>query len=233
MSYEFEPEEFQELGEQAKERSKVYRLLSQFFLKNPDRDFLGKIKDSGFLENILRMHDAGEEEFKLPTHYLMRFLDESQRIPENQFLEALQVDFTRLTRGIKKGYGPPPPYESVWMGSPTIMSEWTEEVLRFYAETRIRMDLEDELPDHIGIELKFMSLLCFREMEKWHRGDVESARKTLERENQFLREHLLVWAPFYLEAMEKEAETSFYKGIALLTRNFLYHDKGVIEEILA
>ena len=91
--------------------------------------------------------------------------------------------------------------------------------------------MEDELPDHIGIELKFMSLLCYKEMEMWNKGKIESAFEVLERENDFLKFYLLAWTPFYLNEMEKEAETDFYKGVALLTKSFLYFDKEVIEEI--
>ncbi|CUS85123.1 chaperone TorD involved in molybdoenzyme TorA maturation [Candidatus Kryptonium thompsonii] len=222
----------QEIEKQAKERSKVYRLLSMFFLKNPSNEFLKKIKDDEFLENILRICDYGEEEFKKPVSYIKNFLESAKRNNfEDKILESLQVDFTKLTRGIKRGYGPPPPYESVWRGSSSIMSEWTEKVLRFYAEAKIGMDLEDELPDHIGIELKFMSLLCYKEMEMWNKGKIESAFEVLERENDFLKFYLLAWTPFYLNEMEKEAETDFYKGVALLTKSFLYFDKEVIEEI--
>ena len=60
----------QEIEKQAKERSKVYRLLSMFFLKNPSNEFLKKIKDDEFLENILRICDYGEEEFKKPVSYI-------------------------------------------------------------------------------------------------------------------------------------------------------------------
>ncbi len=223
--------EIDEIKIRAGERSKIYMLLSHFFLERPEEGLLEKLKGKDFILYIKKISDYGEKGFKEPFKYIESFIKRIEDLPDEKILEELQVDFTKLTRGIKKGYGPPPPYESMWRGENVLMGEWTQRVLRFYYKAQIGMDLKNNPPDHIGIELKFMSLLCYREKEKWENEDVPSAFEVLKMEKDFIEEHLLAWSPFYLERMLEEAETDFYRGIAVFTKNFLYLDKGMIDEI--
>jgi len=208
-------------------------LLSLFFLKRPDESFFKKLKHKNFIANLENIVETEKEEISRGLKLIKSFLDFNKNADEKEVLEKLAIDFTKLTRGIKKGYGPPPPYESVWrMGEDVIMGEITQEVIEFYLKSGIGMDLEGEIPDHIGIELKFMSLLCYKEKQHWDNGKYKEALKCLNLEKDFLEKHILNWAPFYLEEMEKEAETNFYKGLAIFTRDFLTIDKKIINEIL-
>jgi TorA maturation chaperone TorD len=50
-------------------------------------------------------------------------------------------------------------------------------------------------PDHVGSELRVMSILCFSEMQAWRSGDELEARTVLQRELGFLDDHLLPWIP--------------------------------------
>ena len=57
--------------------------------------------------------------------------------------------------------------------------------------------------DHIGLMLALLSFL---------------AAERPELVDDYLRDHLLTWAPHYLEALEEAAEQPFYVGLARLTR---------------
>jgi len=211
------------LSSLAEDRSSIYMLLSTFYMKRPEVEFVKKLKTHDFIQNIKIALSQEEDEntFSDGLKLLEAFINSVKDIPETEVSENLAIDFTRLLRGIKKGYGPPPPYESVWRGEGRVMGQWTEKVLKEYGDSGIGMDLSDELPDYIGIELKFMALLCYKEAQAWRDNDQAMALRFLEFEKRFINEHLKNWVPEFCNIMEEEARTSFYKAVAVLTKGFL------------
>ena len=100
---------------------------------------------------------------------------------------ALQVDWTRLFRGVAKGYSPPPPYESVYkeglLGGPT-----SQAVARIYATNGVGLsDKSNEMPDYIGVEFKFMSTLASEESKAWG-SDPSKALKIIDDEMGFAQQ---------------------------------------------
>jgi len=73
-------------------------------------------------------------------------------------------------------------------------------------------------PDHLSIELLFMSYL------------VENEKTELEKI--FLEQHLMNWVPYYCDEVMKQAKTMFYREIADIVKDFLtaeydaYGDQG-------
>ncbi len=88
-----------------------------------------------------------------------------------------------------------------------------------------------ELPDHIGVELSFMAFLCAREQEAWQEGDQTRARQTLERERHFLEGHLLQWVPALSRRIAENATSDFYRGIGLLTEEFIRADAATLVRV--
>ena len=209
------------LGRYAEDRSRIYMLLSTFYMERPREEFVKKLKKDEFIETLKKALSSDECEIKDGLMVLETFINSIKDIPEVEVAENLTVDFTRLFRGIKKEYGPPPPYESVWRGEGRVMGQWTEKVLKEYADSGIGIDLSDELPDYAGIELKFMALLCYKEAEAWRDNDSVTALKFLGLEKRFMDEHLKNWIPEYCHIMADEARTNFYKGVAIITKGFL------------
>ena len=220
------------LGNQAENRSRIYMLLSTFYTQRPRKEFVEKLKKDEFVKNLKIAILGDEGEMKEGLKNLELFVNSIKDISEMEVAKNLSVDFTRLFGGIKKGYGPPPPYESVWRSEGRIMGEWTEDVLREYYEAGIGIDLSDELPDSIGAEMKFMALLSYHEAEAWRKNDVSNASRFLQMEQQFLNDHLLQWIPEFCIRMEEEAKSSFYKGIAIFTREFIKLVIGSNEPLL-
>lgn len=194
-------------------------------MKNPNVEFLEKIKRKEFIENIKKAHS-------FPSKILENFLENQKKIPFEKTIEALQIDFVKIVRGIKKNYGIPPPYGSLWMGENSIFGSETEEVLKFYRESNIGMDLKGEFPDHLGIELKFMSILCYMENQYWKNSNVDMGFRILDKENIFLKKHILTWVLFYLDKVYENAETEFYKGIGLIAKEFLKFEEEYIKGML-
>ncbi|MEZ0343574.1 MAG: molecular chaperone TorD family protein [Caldimicrobium sp.] len=204
-------------------RSKIFYLISRFFLQRPDKEFIKQLINDEFIKGLelAFSSERDQSEVKSALNFMVSYLKKAKEKPLEDLRVELGVDFTKLLRGVKKGYGPPPPYESVWKGEGQVMGMWTEKVLNFYSEAGLGMDLEEELPDYIGIELKFLSILSYHEAEALQKGNLEEAKKFQDLQKRFLETHLTTWAFNFLDEMEKQAETDFYKGVAKLTKAIL------------
>ncbi len=92
-------------------------------------------------------------------------------------------------------------------------------VMFFYFENGYEVDMnktEILAPDHLSIEFAFMQNLAYR-------GETKQAQK-------FLKEHLLLWVGPYLVAMQKQAQTPFYKDLCDFTNDFLLSDYEMLKE---
>ncbi len=227
---EFKEEERLLYSRQAEDRSKVYNLLSRFFMERPRKKMIEMIRSEGFRMALRSTSESADiADLKQGAKLVEMFLNSISDQPEDDVELSMAVDFTRLFRGVRKDYGPPPPYESVWRGESQVMGPSTEEVLRFYADSGIGLDMADELPDYIGVELRFMALLCLRESKAWKDNDSDGLRRYISQEKAFVVNHILQWVPRYLDAMAEDAQTGFYKGVALLTKGFLCLEKEYLE----
>ncbi len=86
-------------------------------------------------------------------------------------------------------------------------------VMQFYFTHGYDLHLdktEIQTPDHIALEFAFMQNLVLKEEDK--------------AAGEFLQKHLLQWAPQYLLAVSKEAETPFYKELCEFAAEFLVAD---------
>jgi len=220
------------LGNHAEARSKAYMLLSMFYSERPREGVVKRLKVPEFIHTLKGALSEENNGMNEGLKTLELFINSIKDLPETEVAENLAVDFTRLFRGIKRDYGPPPPYESVYRGEGRVMGEWTQEVLKKYRDAEIGMDISGELPDYIGIELKFIALLCYKEAEAWRDSAITRASKFLKQEQRFMDEHLQEWIPEFCNLIGEESRSSFYKGVALLTKEFLKVDRGQIGETL-
>lgn len=233
------------LSREAEDRSRIYMFLSTLYMQRPRAELVKKLKmdefvgtlkdvfsDMGFQENQMTLNNSVESSMREGLRLLELFVSSIKGIPESEVEEALAVEFTKLLRGIKKGYGPPPPYESVWRGEGRVMGNWTQLVLKKYHEAGIGMDMQDELPDYIGIELKFMALLSYHEAEGWRSGDILKAIRFIKLQKGFMDEHIQQWVPEFCNRMAEDAVSSFYRGCALLTKRYLEIDMERLRETL-
>lgn len=77
--------------------------------------------------------------------------------------------------------------------------------------------LHREPDDHIGLELEFLAQGCLRVLDAREDGHADESHQTLAIVANFLRTHVLAWAPSFLSRVSEQAQTSFMKGVALLT----------------
>jgi putative dimethyl sulfoxide reductase chaperone len=101
-----------------------------------------------------------------------------------------------------------------------------------YAEAGVGLPEEvRDQPDFIGFELDFMRHLSEKESQAWAEPNQAKAKEVLEKELQFLKEHILRWIPHFCDLMLKDAQLDFYRGIARLTKGFVQGEVNTTAEI--
>jgi TorA maturation chaperone TorD len=214
--------EFQQL---AQSRSKLYGFLSALYVKLPNEEFAANLLCDKFqsLLQLISQSDQVSGEMKEGLKTIEGFVNETRDRPRTELAQELGVDWTRLFRGLKRGYGPPPPYESVYIESSEQDARQTiGEVMKTYREAGVSVDEKaGQRSDYIGIELDFMRHLAEKEMEMWERADYQEAIAYLGQEDDFLDKHIVPWIPKFCDKVFTEAQTDFYRGVALFTKGFL------------
>ncbi len=214
--------------ELARSRARLYQLLSSVYIKPPGADFLKSL--SGWVASLDR--SGGPTQFlSRQMRYSLEELDGFfKKIDEGfwaESVEAISVEFTRLFRGVKRQYSPPPPYESLYReDSGRVFGDLTFAVHREYR--RFGLDLVDELnsepPDHISFELDFMRLLCHQEAEAWAKDNQDEALRLQLAEREFLSQHLMTWLTELCDQIRKHDRLGLFRALADLTEGWINFD---------
>jgi len=215
----------------AEARGQVYDFLSALYLELPNLKMIQSIFGAEFergLSSAVSMFEADEikEGLKLIANFITAFKEQSTE----EVLKRISIDRTRLLRGVSQQHSPSPPYESVYREG-KLCGESTTEVSQVYCRLGVRLPEEwTEPPDFIGIELDFMRLICQGEKEAWQTDNFDKALEHLEAGGDFLKKHILQWAPRFCEEMYNRAELDFYKGIAHFTSGFVEYDSSLADQ---
>jgi TorA maturation chaperone TorD len=196
----------------ARERGKVYALLSTVFLEQPTPELVGFYRD---VSRVLKDFPGLQR--------IEGYLRDTRERSADEVSRALAASFTRLFRGTIPLI--PPPYESVYKGE-QLFGEITASVLKKYRSfgMELRESYKGEPPDYLGFELDFMRFLCEREAEAREDGDLKSLGKVLDAEKRFLEEHLLTWIGRFQDIVRKFDDKGFYQGWVDFTKNWLVQD---------
>ena len=151
--------------------------------------------------------------------------------PEEQLLDELAVEYARLFLGPGKHISP---HESVHHQKNNgqwgqLWGESTVAVKKFIESSGLHYNSDySGLPDHISVELEFMQQVTLREEQAWAEEDKDTVSRCLKNEKKFIEEHLARWVPIFCEKVIQEAELSFYREMAALTKNFIEFEKEEI-----
>lgn len=134
-------------------------------------------------------------------------------------IETWQQDYQRLFCS-----APLPhivPRESAYRGGGQLCDEPTVATRQAYAEAEFRPNSLSALPDdHIATELDFMAYLYQQAAHALHH-DWNGTERWLTRKQLFVQRHLKLWMPIFCDEVVARAQTSFWKGIALLTKGLV------------
>jgi len=147
-------------------------------------------------------------------------------------IDRLRVDYARLFVGPFAITAPP--YGSVYLESkPRLMGDSTLDALQRYREAGVSIagDFKDA-PDHIAVELEFMSFLIFKSIEASGNSDPGQTAGFFETQKSFVEDHLGAWVFKFADAVVKNAATAFYRNLARATAAFLEADGSAISEAL-
>lgn len=88
-----------------------------------------------------------------------------------------------------------------------------------------------EPPDHVAVELDFMSFLCGQEAEAWRHKRRGAAVERLDREAGFLERHLGRWIPVLARRVADRGDSAFYALATDCARTFVAHDLELVRAL--
>jgi TorA maturation chaperone TorD len=146
----------------------------------------------------------------------------------NSTLEALAVEHARLFIGPFQLVAPP--YGSIYLDdAKTVMGASTAKVAAFYQACGLHLaDDFHELPDHIAVELEFMSYLAFKQRQAEVSGDKGEGRRVVSLQREFLDRFLMPWLEPFTSAVILDGEAPFYQAIARCTTAFIHADHAAL-----
>ena len=196
------------------ERSRLYGLLATVFRREPSAEFLCQMKTP---ELVIALSSAGVDlGIELGTE------------PVADLADALAVEYTRLFLGPG---GHISPHESVQIkrGSGILWGPETSAVRRAYREAGFDLgETETDIPDHLSVELDFLSLLAAEEAEAWAAKDKDRTSKILRLQHKFVSQHLGKWVAAFCKKVAEQAEFAFYPAFATMLRRSLSSEKAEI-----
>lgn len=203
-----------ELARSALERSRLYGLLATVFRREPSAEFLCQMKTPELLVALAAAGvDLGDEFEGGRFAYLA---------------DSLAIEYTRLFLGPGKHISP---HESVQLkrGSGILWGPETPVVRQSYRDAGFDMgETETDIPDHISVELDFLSLLAREESEAWTDQNPDRAAEVLKLQHGFISKHLGKWASAFCTKVREQAEFSFYPAFADLLQSYLSGEKAEI-----
>lgn len=208
-------------------RESVYQLFSRCLLQPPSKELRSQFQDPEWRqsarillgaesENLCRdfAHEADVERLAVEHASLFVVPGPQQTFPfETSYRESSVVD----------GHSRPG----------RMLGYTALQIQRTYLGWGMPTDLyTDELPDHAGVELRFMALLASAERLTRNRVDKRCSGAILRAEAEFLDDHILQWFPQWLECVHQRARWPFYRSGAMLLRNFLEAEKVTLDQLL-
>ncbi len=155
----------------------------------------------------------------------------SANLHDEQAIEALQMDYTRLFVG--PGVPLCPPWGSVYLCETGLLNDVsTQALVAFYKDSGLELDsTRNEPMDHLGLMLAVLANALATEegaipavMEAY--DDVAFSTAWMAR---LLREYLMPFAPKCIELLAANAKTDFYRALAPLTLNYLQSLQSQLE----
>ncbi|MFV0595402.1 TorD/DmsD family molecular chaperone [Shewanella sp.] len=191
----------------------IAKVLHNILYTYPEAPLIDSFKQDELHISWPQLVDSEYE--KQGRTYLGSYLNHWQNT-ETQLTE-LKVDYGQLFFGPSDPKAAP--WGSVYTGEEqSLNGDSTQKLMAFYKAQNIQVTLPRNEPiDHIGLILLTLEYL-FTQL-----AATPEDKNTLGTCTLLLQQHLQPWADRCLELAEQHAETTFYKGIAILSRVYLAH----------
>jgi DMSO reductase family type II enzyme chaperone len=180
----------------------LYRQLAEG-LAYPTAERLQAWQDGSAVAAIAKAVNAlGEPELEAAGEQLERSLSEPSAL-------SLEEEYTYLFQRQAVAS----PYEGSYLVQSFFMQPQTlADVGAFYSA--FGLQVAGDLADHLGAELEFLAVLCFKEVYARDQGWAEQAETCNQARRRFLGEHLGRWLPVFVMRVKDNARLPFYAAQA-------------------
>ncbi len=214
--------ELKDMVEEALQRSIIYGFLARVYRKELTSDMLSQLRGPQFTEVL---SDMG-----------VQLGDEFMSRSDDELIEDYAEEYTRLFLGPGKHISP---HESIhyerddgdwgrhWGASTVEVKKFVESLGLQYKES------DTSIPDHISVELELMQKIITKEKEVWSDNDGKDVLHYLKIEKMFMEDHIIKWIPRFCDEITADAELSFYREMAGLTKSFIQVDRENINRYIA
>lgn len=189
-------------------RSNMYGLLSRILLQELDEETLHLLQNDPVLLDFMPQW----KEWEVRTKYS----------PKELLEQFLNPDFTNISLLHLI------PYETFYMREDQMIETGgANPVTDVYSAYDFVVDYEAARvvsSDHIGVELEFMHHLCEAERKALEENDTSAVSELKTVQANFLKNHLLRWAPMYLINAKYESRTPLYYECTEMTLEFILSD---------
>ncbi|KEQ14276.1 hypothetical protein GZ77_07635 [Endozoicomonas montiporae] len=176
--------------------------------------------DAGFLEQLKQLAEHGQD--GVPENDIdkgLALIAQGLQSLNEATVKHIKADYAELFVGPAELKAAP--WASVYLTEEqTLCGEPTLAVKQFYRECGVEIDTGTREPeDHLGLMFAFMA----ERLAKMVETETDSACLDTQRAvlKDFLSEHVLTWAPHFLDILYDNAQTDVYRGISLLAKGSL------------
>ena len=206
----------------------LYSLLHRMFGCEPNAELLGLLSAETTVNAFALLSEEKGDALDRVGPFL-----EKIRVKTNDpaFLEDVKTEYMHLFVGPVQLVAPP--WESVYCGEDAMLfQEVTLKVREIYRGFGL---LPEGYPhvadDSLALELAFMAKLAERALEDLHNEDEIGLGRLLESSEDFLKQHLLVWIPKFLERMQKTRTQILYPQLCVVLNAFLKRDCECLQDL--
>lgn len=206
---------------QAQMRQALYKLCSTLFLY-PSEDIIISLKT--YAEELKTNSSIWKQYFFADK--LMHLIEQVLTInPSDR--KPIVDEYNRLFF-IKPAVSP---YETSYpskssQSQPLIAAELSG----IYSQAGLEVSPElNDFPDHIAIELEFMSFLCSNEIEASREKDLKKLSASRKDQIGFLSKHLALWYPeFARRSIEESNPELIYRSLVESTFGFIHNELSIL-----
>lgn len=202
-----------ELATNLKTKENCFRLLSACFYEPQKNLFL----EENLFENLT-------ESLKQVCPEAAVFSHDMEKGIQGYSEEDLRVEYAKLFVGPFELLAPP--YGSVYIDDGgRVMGDSTMQVIEIYQKEGLsKNDDFKDLPDHIAVEMEFMSYLIFKERDALISCNPDTAREYANKQKAFLHNIIQPWVSQFCSKIREGTENRYYQSLAGCLSTFIAAD---------
>ena len=192
-----------ELVLHSRTKENCFRHLSACFYEPQKKLFLEENLFKNLTENLKQVCPGAAD-----------FSSNIERSIHDYTEEVLCIEYAKLFVGPFELLAPP--YGSVYLDDGgRVMGDSTMKVIEAYQEEGLsKNDDFKDLPDHITVEMEFMSYLIYKEREALQKSDLDTAKEYANKQEDFLKNSIRPWVYQFCSRIKEGTDNEFYRSLA-------------------